>query len=113
MKPNQSDNGANLIIDGLLTRMSELDRFSDDDWVIGYHGLKVLDVVVDEESCQFGVVYRATPLSTKDGQNRQRIMAIGGVTGLYLHTPPRIRTIYETEGVAARAYLAKYFGGGT
>lgn len=51
-------------------------------------------------------------MKSRNTQNRQRIMAIGGVTGLYLHTPPRIRTIYETEGVAARVALGRYFGGG-
>ncbi|AKG12275.1 hypothetical protein [Moraxella bovoculi] len=104
-----TDNGANLIIDALLMRMSELDRYSDDDWAIGYHGLKVLDVVVDEESCQFGVVHRTAPLSAKS--KRQMVQIIGGMSGAYLYHTPRIRTIYETEGAAARAYLAKYFRG--
>lgn len=109
MKPKQSDNGANLIIDALLARMSELDRFSDDEGAIGYHGLKALDVVVDEESCLFGVVHRAAPLPAKS--KRQMVQIIGGMSGAYLYHTPRIRTIYETEGVAARAYLAKYFRG--
>lgn len=105
-----ADNGANLIIDALLTRMSELDRYSDDERTIDYHKLSVLDVVTDEESGQFGVVYRATPI-TSDGEARQRVMTIGGVSGLYLHTPPRLRTIYETEGMMAREALSKYLGG--
>lgn len=104
-----TDNGINLVIDALLTRMSELDRYSDDECAIGYHKLSVLDVVVDEDSCQFGVVYRAIPIASDDGH--QRVMTIGGVSGLYLHTPPRLRTIYETEGVMARAALSKYLGG--
>lgn len=81
-----ADNGVNLVIDALLTRMSELDRYSDDERMIDYHKLSALDVVVDEGSCQFGVVYRATPIASDDGH--QRVMAIGGVSGLYLHTPP-------------------------
>lgn len=107
---NQStDNGANLIIDALLARMSELDRFSDDDWVIGYHKLSVLDVVVDEDSCQFGVVHHA---KTYGNSKRKMVQIIGGINGAYLHQTPRIRTIYETEGVAARVALGRYFGGG-
>lgn len=89
MKPKQADNGASPIIDALLIRMSELDRFSDDECVLTNKELLPFDVVTSK-SGQFGFI----------GGN----VSIGNVI------TERFRTIYETEGAAARAYLVKHFG---
>lgn len=85
-----SDNGTHPIIDALLMRMSELDRYSDDECVIAGRELILLDVVVGERG-EFGF--------------------IGGNVSALAITTEQYRTIYETEGAAARAYLAGYLGG--
>lgn len=55
MKPKQADNGASPIIDALLIRMSELDRFSDDECVLTNKELLPFDVVTSK-SGQFGFI---------------------------------------------------------
>lgn len=108
---NKHDNGANLIIDALLARMSELDRFSDDERVIANKELLPLDVVVDEDG-DFGIVSRAVGYSVAEGDRLGwGVSFVGAIPSItYEHHAP-VRTIYETEGVKARAYLAKYLGG--
>ncbi|OPH36392.1 hypothetical protein [Moraxella lacunata] len=111
MKPKQADNGASPIIDTLLIRMSELDRFSDDECAISGKELLPLDVVVDEDG-DFGIVSRAVGYSVAAGDKLGWGVSFVGVmpSVTYEHHAP-VRTIYETEGVEARAYLAKYLGG--
>lgn len=82
-------NGVNPIIDALLMRINELDRFSDDEHVLTNKELLPFDIVTSK-SGQFGFI----------GGN----ISIGNVI------TEQFRTIYETEGVAARAYLVKCFG---
>lgn len=89
MNKQSNPNGVNTVIDALLMRMSELDRFSDDEYVLTNKDLLPFDVVTSK-SGQFGFI----------GGN----VSIGNVI------TEQFRTIYETEGVAARAYLVKYFG---
>ncbi|AWY20088.1 hypothetical protein LP123_05965 [Moraxella bovis] len=104
-------NGANLIIDALLTRMSELDRFSDDECVIAERALLPLDVVVNDEG-EFGFVIEAAEYGYDDnGNKRWSVDFAGGVLMLvYDGKNEAVRTIYETEGAKARAYLAKHLG---
>lgn len=111
MSQPKSDNGANLIIDALLTRMSEFDRFSDDERVIANKELLPLDVVVNDKG-EFGFVIEAKEYGYDDnGDKRWSVDFAGGVL-MIMHSDKdeAVRTIYETEGAAARAYLAKYFG---
>lgn len=83
MNKQSNPNGVNTVIDALLMRMNELDRFSDDEHVLTNKELLPFDIVTSK-SGQFGF--------------------IGNVI------TEQFRTIYETEGVAARAYLVKCFG---
>lgn len=110
MSNQQSDNGVSPIIDALLARMSELDRFSDDECVIANRELLPLDVVVDEDG-DFGIVSRAVGYSVAEGDRLGwGVSFVGAIPSItYEHHAP-VRTIYETEGAAARAYLAKHFG---
>lgn len=89
MNKQSNPNGVNTVIDALLMRMSELGRFSDDEYVLTNKDLLPFNVVTSK-SGQFGFL----------GGN----VSIGNVI------TEQFRTIYETEGVAARAYLIKYFG---
>ncbi|STY99081.1 Uncharacterised protein [Moraxella lacunata] len=108
MKPKQADNGASPIIDALLIRMSELDRFSDDERVIAGRELLPLDVVVNKHS-EFGLVHLAKEY--KNGNGLTWLSCLVGEIGIiFPNFEHGIRTIYETEGVAARAYLVKHFG---
>lgn len=109
---NKHDNGANLIIDALLARMSELDRFSDDERVITERALLPLDVVVNDKG-GFGFVIEAIEYGYDvNGNKRWSVDFAGGVL-IIMHGGENeaVRTIYETEGAKARAYLAKYLGG--
>lgn len=106
-----TDNGANLIIDALLMRMSELDRFSDDERVIADRELLPLDVVVDECG-DFAFVRRAIGCSIyKQDDSWWYVSFVGGIEPCCRDDFSHVRTIYETEGAEARAYLAKYLGG--
>lgn len=105
MNKQSNPNGVNPIIDALLARMSELDRFSDDERVIANKELLPLDVVVDECG-DFGFV--ADGLC--DDHGLWFIDFVGRVHRLTHKSISSVRTIYETEGAAARAYLAQYFG---
>lgn len=108
MSNQQIDNGANLIIDALLTRMSELDRFSDDERVIAGRELLPLDVVVNKHG-EFGLVHLAKEY--KNGNGLTWLSCLVGEIGIiFPNSEHGTRTIYETEGAAARAYLVKYFG---
>lgn len=108
---NKHDNGANLIIDALLARMSELDRFSDDECVITERALLPLDVVVNDEG-KFGFVIEATEYGYDDNGNKRWSVHFAGGVLMIVHGAENeaVRTIYETEGAKARAYLVKYFG---
>ncbi|WP_227504780.1 hypothetical protein [Moraxella bovoculi] len=108
MIPKQSDNGASPIIDALLMRMSELDRFSDDERVIAGRELLPLDVVINKHG-EFGLVHLAKEY--KNGNGLTWLSCLVGEIGIiFPNFEHGIRTIYETEGAAARAYLVKYFG---
>lgn len=106
MSQPKSDNGANLIIDALLTRMSELDRYSDDECVIANKELLPLDVVVDECG-DFGFVADGL----YDDHGRWLIDFVGRVFRLTHQSISGVRTIYQTEAVKARRALVKYLGG--
>lgn len=108
MKPKQADNGASPIIDALLARMNELDRFSDDERVIAGRELLPLDVAVTKHG-EFGLVHLAKEY--KNGNGLTWLSCLVGEIGIiFPNFGHDIRTIYETEGAAARAYLVKYFG---
>lgn len=77
------------IIDNLLMRMSDLDRYSDDEIVICNTDLHMFDVVVCCETGGFGVIRDASIESL-----------------LRLDRP--VRTIFETEAVEARKALREY-----
>lgn len=111
MKPKKSDNGANPIIDALLMRMSELDRFSDDERVITERALLPLDVVVNDKG-EFGFVIEATEYGYDDNGNKRWSVDFAGGVLMIMHGGKNeaVRTIYETEGAKARAYLIKHFG---
>ena len=111
MKPKQADNGASPIIDALLIRMSELDRFSDDERVIAGRELLPLDVVVNDKG-DFGFVIEATEYGYDDNGNKRWSVHFAGGVLMIMHGGKNkaVRTIYETEGANARAYLVKYFG---
>ena len=111
MSNQQSDNGANLIIDALLMRMSELDRYSDDERVITERALLLMDVVVNDEG-EFGFVIIATFCCFDDNGNKRWSVDFAGGVLMLVHGSKNeaVRTIYETEGAKARAYLVKYFG---
>ena len=64
-----TDNNAPAIIDALLTRMSELDRFSDDECVITERTLLPMDVVVNDEG-EFGFVIEAVEYGYDDKGNK-------------------------------------------
>lgn len=108
MKAEQLDNGANLIIDALLMRMSELDRFSDDERVIAGRDLLPLDVVANKHG-GFGLVHLARESKNDNGLTWLSCL-VGEIGIIFPNFERGIRTIYETEGAAARAYLVKYFG---
>lgn len=108
MSNQQIDNGANLIIDALLTRMSELDRFSDDERVIAGRELLPLDVVVNKHG-EFGLVHLAKEYKNGNGLTWFSCL-VGEIGIIFPNSEHGIRTIYETEGAKARAYLVKYFG---
>lgn len=111
MSQPKPDNGASLVIDALLTRMSELDRFSDDERVISERALLPLDVVVDDEG-KFSFVTEAAEYGDGGhGCNHWSVDFAGGVLMLVHGSDNEtVRTIYETEGAKARAYLIKCFG---
>lgn len=111
IQDNKHDNGSNLIIDALLTRMSELDRFSDDERVITELALLPLDVVVNDEG-DFGFVIEATEYGYDDNGNKRWSVDFAGGVLMIMHGGKNeaVRTIYETEGAKARAYLVKHFG---
>lgn len=111
MSNQQSDNGVNPIIDALLMRMSELDRFSDDERVITERALLPLDVVVNDEG-KFGFVIEAMEYGYDNNGNKRWSAHFAGGVLMIMHGGKNetVRTIYETEGVVARAYLVKYFG---
>ncbi|MFA9487106.1 MULTISPECIES: hypothetical protein [unclassified Moraxella] len=111
MSNQQSDNGTNLIIDALLARMSELDRFSDDERVITERALLPLDVVVNDKG-EFGFVIEATEYGYDDNGNKRWSVDFAGGVLMIMHGGENeaVRTIYKTEGVKARAYLVNYFG---
>ncbi len=111
MSQLKSDNGASLIIDALLMRMSGLDRFSDDERVIAERALLPLDVVVDDEG-KFSFVTEAAEYGVGGrGFTHWSVDFAGGVLMLVHGSDNEtVRTIYETEGAKARAYLVKYFG---
>lgn len=111
MKPKQSDNGANLIIDTLLVRMSELDRFSDDECVIAERALLPLDVVVNDKG-EFGFIIEAIEYGYNGNGNKRWSVHFAGGVLMIMHGGKNkaVRTIYETEGAKARAYLVKHFG---
>lgn len=115
MSNQQSDNGASPIIDALLMRMSELDRFSNDECVIANKELLPLDVVCVE--CKDGTkVFDFVTTMRRNDKNEEWCVfnavdvrcfdELDDVEGNIL------RTIHETEGVAAREVLMQYFGGG-
>lgn len=111
IQDDRYDNGANLIIDALLTRMSELGRFSDDEHVIADRKLLPLDVVVDECG-DFGFVSQAVGCSIYEQDDSCWFVNFVGDIDAYCQDDfKHVRTIYETEGAEARAYLAKYLGG--
>lgn len=58
MNKQSNPNGVNPIIDALLMRMNELDRFSDDECVISGKELLPLDVVVNKHG-GFGLAHLA------------------------------------------------------
>lgn len=108
MNKQSNPNGVNPIIDALLMRMNELDRFSDDECVISGKELLPLDVVVNKHG-GFGLVHLAKEYKNSNG--RAWVSCLVGEIGIICpNFEHGIRTIYETEGVAARAYLVKYFG---
>lgn len=111
MKPKQSDNGVNPIIDTLLMRMSELDRFSDDERVIANKELLPLDVVVNDGG-EFGFVIEAIEYGYDGNGNKRWSVNFAGDVLMIMHGGKNetVRTIYETEGAKARAYLVKCFG---
>lgn len=98
-------NGANPVLDAFLTRMSELDRYSDDDTTINNDQLLPLDVVIDKNG-KFGLVVTVLKM-----MGFWRCQIIGQCTctldATHTHT---IRTINELEAVAARSALVKFWG---
>lgn len=111
MSNQQSDNGVSPIIDALLMRMSKLDRFSDDERVIAERALLPLDVVVNNEG-EFGFVTEAVDYAKHGRGFTHWSVDFAGDVLMLVHgcENETVRTIYETEGAAARAYLAKHFG---
>lgn len=100
-------NGTDKIIDALLMRMSELDRYSDDDVSICDDKLLPMDVVVGT-SGQFGVVYQNLSIP----ENNAWIVKMAGDLSIISDVfGEKVRTISETEAVEARNKLTKYFGG--
>ncbi|WAJ74549.1 hypothetical protein [Moraxella bovis] len=115
MKPKQSNNGVSPIIDALLMRMSELDRFSDDERVIANKELLLLDVVCVE--CKDGtkVFDFVTTMHRNDKDKKWYVfnaVDIRSFDELDDIEGNILRTIHETEGAAAREMLMQYFGGG-
>lgn len=105
------NNGTNLIIDALLTRMSELDRFSDGERVIANRELLPLDVVVDENG-NFGFATEVEEYGFDENGNKRWCVEFVGYVGIITQKSPRyVRTIYETEGLNARACITKHLGG--
>lgn len=98
-------NGVNPVLDAFLTRMSELDRYSDGNTVIQNSQLLPLDVVVDRNG-KFGLV--VTVFRTV-GFFRCQIIGQCQCTLDSTHTHA-IRTINELEAVAARSALMKLRG---
>lgn len=98
-------NGANPVIDAFLTRMSELDRYSDDDTVIQNNQLLPLDVVIGKNG-KSGIVIEVCKTA-----GFWRCQIIGQcqciLDATHTHT---IRTINELEAVAARSELTKLWG---
>lgn len=98
-------NGVNPVIDAFLTRMSELDRYSDDDTVIQNNQLLPLDIVVDKNG-KSGIVIEVCKTG---GFWRCQIIGPCQCTLDSTHTHT-IRTINELEAVAARSELTKLWG---
>lgn len=101
-------NGANPVIDALLMRMNELNRFSDDDTIIQNGELLPLDVVVDKDG-RFGMV-ATTHQSKSTGYWWCQIIGQCHIWLDCTHTHS-IRTIDELEASQARQVLMAYFGG--
>lgn len=100
-------NGMSPIIDALLMRMSELDRYSDDDVSICDDKLLPMDVVVGENG-QFGVVYQNLSIPES---NAWIVKMAGDLSIISDVFGEKVRTISEIEAVEARNKLTKYFGG--
>ncbi len=112
MSQPKSDNGASLVIDALLTRMSELDRYSDDETEICNDELLPFDVVIDENS-NFGIVNQSSDFGLDDKGGKLWGVTLTGTSFTLIANglPRHVRTIYETEATLARACLTEYFGG--
>lgn len=101
----QNNNCAANVIDVLLMRMHELNRFGDDDTAINNSRLLPLDVVVGKNG-KFGLV--VTVFRTV-GFWRCQIIGQCQCTLDSTHTHT-IRAINELEAVAARSALVKFWG---